>query len=118
MNLRPMPPYFLVKIKRDDKPKEGTIIVPDTIRYMAYNTQCGEITAIGEQAAKYFPEAKIGMTLLIHHFVQAESDAEARLNHLVHSDDTFNYYVVTAYEYQSGSYSKNCETYGVWDMDG
>lgn len=112
---RPHTPYFLVKIKREEethnKSKLGSIIIPDTLRFMAYNTQCGEIVSIGKGAAKHFPEAKVGHILLMHHFVQGESEQDAREDHLIHQDEVYNYYIVTAYEH----YGKNVESYGVWD---
>jgi co-chaperonin GroES (HSP10) len=111
MILRPMPPYFLVKVARKTRDTGGRIIVPDTIKFMAYNMQCGEIVGIGSIAATHFPEAKIGMTLIIHHFVESESEHEARTDHLVHQEEGYNYYVVTVTEHNG----KMNETYGVWD---
>lgn len=112
---RPHSPYFLIKISRKDKEKAkekvGSIFVAPSQTFMQYNLQCGEIVDIGDGAAKYFPQAKIGHTLIIHHFCEANSDTEATEEHLVHWDDEYNYYVVTAYEYNG----KNVEAYGVWD---
>lgn len=111
MKLTPMPPFFLVKIARKKRDTGTRIIIPDTIKYMAYNMQCGEIVGIGSFAAKHFPEAKIGMTLIIHHFVESETEADAKVDHLVHQEDGYNYYVVTCTEHNG----KMNETYGVWD---
>lgn len=111
IGLSPMPPFFLVKVARKTRDTGGRIIVPDTIKFMAYNLQCGEIVGIGEFASQYFPEAKIGLTLIFHHFVEGEDEYDARTNHLVYQTDKFNYYIVTVTEYNG----KMNETYGVWD---
>jgi hypothetical protein len=112
---RPRSPYFLIKINKKDqkslKEKHGRFYIAPTQTFMLYNKQCGEIVGIGEAAGKHFPEAKIGDILIVHHFIEGENEREARTEHLVHEDDTYNYYVVSAYE-QGG---KACETYGVWD---
>lgn len=112
---RPHSPYFLVKVskekERTNKEKIGSIIIPQTLTFMAYNTQCGEIVGIGEGAAKYFPEAQVGHWLLMHHFVQGENVEDAKEDHLIFDDEQHNYYVVSAYEYAG----KGSETYGVWD---
>lgn len=114
---RPASPYFLVKISRKEqknkRQKIGSIIIPETERYMMYNAQAGEIVGIGNRASEYFPEAKIGDILLCHHFVESENESEARLDHLVHQDEDYNYYVVAAFDYGR----KGNETYGVWDGD-
>jgi hypothetical protein len=116
MNIpRPLPPYFLIKISRikqqEKQQKIGSIIIPETERFMMYNIQAGEIVAIGRKANEYFPEAKIGDTLICHHFVQGENEQEAREDHLIHQDETYNYYVVTCFDYNR----KGNETYGIWD---
>lgn len=115
MQIRPMPPYILIRIARKEqeqkKGKIGSIIIPETQRFLMYNMQAGEIIAIGKAAGEFFPEMKIGHTLLCHHFVEAEDDSSAREDHLVHQDDDYNYYVVTCFEF----YRKGNETYGVWD---
>jgi hypothetical protein len=78
---------------------------------MMYNMQAGEIMAIGSKAREYFPEAQVGQTLLVHHFVEGESESEAKEDHLVHQDDEYNYYVVACYDF----HRKGNETYGAWD---
>lgn len=112
---RPHSPYFLVRVskqkEKESKTKVGSILIPDNLTFMQFNTQCGEIVDIGEGAAKFFPEAKCGDILLMHHFCQANDENEARANHLIHDDENYNYYVVSAYEYGG----KGNETYGVWD---
>lgn len=113
--MKPMPPYFLIRIKRADqkakREKVGIIHISPKETFMVYNVQHGEIIGVGNKAAEYFPEAKIGYTLICHHFVQDASDHEAKVDHLVHQDETYNYYVVTAYEVPG----KKNETFGVWD---
>src|SRR5688572_3754404 len=111
----PMPSYFLIRISREkeirQKQKIGSIIIPETQTFMMYNVQAGEIVAIGKKAAEYFPEAKIGDTLLCHHFVQGLNEHEAREDHLIHQDEVYNYYVVTCFDF----HRKSNETYGIWD---
>ena len=111
----PMPSYFLIRISREKetqhKQKIGSIIIPETQTFMMYNVQAGEIVSIGKRAAEYFPEAKIGDTLLCHHFVQGLNENDAREDHLIHQDETYNYYVVTCFDF----HSKSNETYGIWD---
>lgn len=109
--MTPHAPYFIIKIPRKRKEKIGTFFIPEVERYMGHNYQHGEIVGIGEGAAKHFPEAKVGHTLLVHHLVENMNEEEAREDHLVDQDDDYNYYVVTAYEYAG----KNIEAYGVWD---
>ena len=113
--IKPMPPYFLIRISRADqrakREKVGVIHISPKETFMVYNVQYGEIIGVGKKAAEYFPEAKIGHTLICHHFVQDTSDHEAKVNHLVHQDKIYNYYVVTAYEVPG----KKNETFGVWD---
>ena len=113
--LRPHSPYFLIRISRQEQAtkqqKIGSIIIPETVRFMMYNVQAGEIVGIGDKAKTHFPEAKVGNILLVHHFVQGESEQEAREDHLVHQDELYNYYVVTCFDF----YRKGNETYGVWD---
>lgn len=112
---RPLPPYFLIRVSKEAEKKSkstiGSFILPETMAFMAHNTQWGEIVAIGDRAASYFPEAKVGHILIVHHFVQQGSEDEAREEHLIHWDEEYNYYIVTAYEYAG----KANETYGVWD---
>lgn len=112
---KPHSPYFLIRVlkqkEKEAKERIGSVLIPETATFMAFNTQCGEIIAIGEKAAKYFPEAKIGHILLVHHFVQGMDADDAKTNHLIYDDADYNYYVVTCYEYNG----KGNETYGVWD---
>jgi len=113
--MKPMPPYFLIRISRAaqrvKRERIGRIQIAPTETFMVYNVQYGEIIAIGKKAAEYFPEAKVGHTLICHHFVQDTNDNEAKVDHLVHQDKEYNYYVVTAYEI----HGKRNETYGIWD---
>ncbi len=112
---RPHSPYFLVRIaieeQKKSKEKIGDIFIAPSQTFMMYNKQCGEIVAIGEGAAKYFPEAKVGHTLIFHHGVESSGAEEAKNEHLIYWDEEYNYYVVAAYEYNG----KNVEAYAVWD---
>lgn len=114
MNIRPLPPYFIVKLPRKKVDKVGSIYIPQTAQYMAFNLQCGEIVAIGSRAAKQIPQARVGHTLIIHHFVEANNEQDAKEDHLIHQTETDNYYAVTAVPDHNG---KTCEAYGIWDGD-
>lgn len=113
--MRAAPPYILIRIDRqlqkDKKERLGAIILAPDHTYMQYNMQCGEIIDIGERAARDFPEAKIGDTAIIHHFVEGEDDNDSKENYLVETDETYNYYVVTPCKIPG----KNVDIYGVWD---
>jgi co-chaperonin GroES (HSP10) len=74
--------------------------------YMTRGMQCGRIVAVGDRAADIFPEAQIGQTLLVHHFVESDEKSNC-----VDSDEQYNYYVVTC-TYHNG---QNNQTYGVFD---
>lgn len=112
---KPFNPYFLVRTERikekESKTKIGSLYVSEVEALMQYNLASAEIVDISERAAQYFPEAKIGHQLLMHHFVIDVNEAAAREDHLVHQDDIYNYYVVTAYEHNG----KGSECYGVWN---
>jgi co-chaperonin GroES (HSP10) len=114
-SIRPAKWYFLIKINRQaakqKKHSIGSILIPETQSFMMYNMQCGEIVGIGEKAHESFPEAKIGHTLIIHHFCEGEGEADAKTDHLIHQDDDYNYYVVSCFEIAG----KGNEAYGVWD---
>lgn len=115
MSLRPMPDYFLVRCSKEEqqnlKEKTGILYNPTGHEYMVFNMEWGEIIGIGSRVAKVMPEAKIGHDLIFHHFVQGMDDADSKESHLVHSDETYRYYVVTAYRFNG----KRNETYGLWD---
>jgi hypothetical protein len=112
---KPFNPYFLVRTERikekEAKTKIGSLYVSEGEALMQFNLSSAEIVDISEKAAAYFPEAKVGHQLLMHHFVLDVNEFAAREDHLVHQDDTYNYYVVTAYEHNG----KGSECYGVWD---
>ena len=112
---KPHNPYFLVRTERikekESKTKIGSLYVSEVEALMQYNLASAEIVDISERAAAYFPEAKVGHQLLMHHFVIGMNEADAREDHLIHQDEVYNYYVVTAYEHNG----KGSECYGVWD---
>jgi co-chaperonin GroES (HSP10) len=114
--LTPLGPHFLIKIvkqeQKDRKGKIGSILIPETHVYMGREVQAGEIVAIGPEAAMDFPDAKIGHTLLIHHFTTGKvSEGTHDGTYLIDQDETFNYYMVTT---RSDSGRGN-ECYGVYD---
>lgn len=112
---RPHAPYFMVQSsrqkERDSKDKIGDIFIASSQTFMLYNLQQSPIVGIGERAKSYFPEAKVGDTLIYHHFVQGNNETDAKENHLVHQDEDFNYYVVSATEVPG----KDIEAYGVFN---
>lgn len=107
--VKPMPAYFLVRIPKHEqfarKEKIGSIYLPPTFVFLTRNMQCGYIVAIGEDAAHFFPDAKIDMLLLFHHFVEANDKQQ-----MVYADKDWNYYVVTCCSHNG----QNNQTYGVW----
>jgi hypothetical protein len=113
--LKPYKPYFLIKVPKqtqsERRQKIGSLFIPPNFVWMRRNLQMGEIVGIGEGAAKYFPEAQIGHIAIVHHFIEGQAYNNESTNYLVDTDDTHNYYVVTAYDYEG----RRNETYGVWD---
>ena len=80
--MRPNKQFFLVEIdlKKQKKKRESEsgIVIPAGYEYMKYYLQEAPILDIGEDAAKWFPEAKIGDTLVFHHTIE---DDDWRLVH-------------------------------------
>lgn len=114
--LTPYAPYFYIRIPKkeqiDRMEKIGRIYLPPAEVHFTRGMQWGEILGIGEAAAEFFPQAKIGHIILIHWFVEADGrEKNDNHNHLISEDDKFRYYVVTAFSFNG----KNGETYGVWD---
>ena len=113
--LKPYKPYLLIKVPKsiqsERRQKIGSLFIPPSFVWMRRNLQMGEIVAIGESAAKYFPEAQIGHVAIVHHFVEGQAYNNESTNYLVDEDKTHNYYVVTAHEFEG----RRNETYGVWD---
>lgn len=107
--------YILIRTSRQEeierKERKGSIYLPSSQIFMTRNLQHGEVVSIGEKAHKYFPEVKVGHTLLVHHFVQAENEQAAKDEHLVHQDEKYNYYVVSVYQIAG----KTAEAYAAWD---
>lgn len=114
MPLRPHKAYFLVKINKEEqknrreKTNSGIYLAPNYV-WMTRCMQNAEIVAIGEFAHKSFPEAKIGDTLLMHHFIEG-GDEDQGDNFLVDSDEKFNYYVCAGYCLPG----ERVLTYGIW----
>lgn len=105
-----MPHYFIVKIDKikqtERREKIGMFYTHFNEIQMQRNMQNGEIVSIGEIAGNKLKEAKIGDILIFHHFVEG-SDRDK--SSLIFSDEVFNYYNVTASEYNG----RRNETYGV-----
>jgi hypothetical protein len=110
MNIRPMPPFILIKIYKDAqrfrKEKIGSLYYPPAYVFMKRNCQAGEIVKIGHGSHKEFPEAKIGDALICHHLVENHEKS-----FFIYSDDVFNYYLVTTLYFNG---DRNL-TFGVWD---
>lgn len=102
--LRPAKKNFLVRIGKQKQKnrleKQGLIYLPvqREIIGMTRFIQSGEIMAIGELAAKAFPQASIGDELLFHHFIENKKDDFWQVD----EDDDYNYYVVPAMKTPSG----------------
>lgn len=119
MKLKAAPHYVLVKCSIAEQKKRqekiGSVIVPPSETYMIYNMEWGEIISIGHKAHKNFPQMKVGHTIIMHHYVQGESKADSKINHLIHEDKKYRYYAITTQDLSSDSFSRRNETYGVWD---
>lgn len=108
--VKPMPAFFLISILRKEqterRSKIGSIYLHPNFVYMTRGMQCGRIVAIGRKAADSMPNAKIGDTLLVHHFVESSEKQNC-----VASDGLYNYYVVTCMSHNG----QNNQTYAVFD---
>jgi hypothetical protein len=108
--IQPMPAFFLVRVpiqeQAERKDKKGLLHLHPNYIYMTRGMQCGEIEAIGARAHGQFPEARIGDTLLFHHFVESTEKP-----FLVDKDKHFHYYVVTGYSHNGN----NTMTYGCFN---
>ncbi len=119
MEMHPLPSYFMVKINKEDqhnrRQKDGQWFNhPDHV-FMQYEQQWGEIVAVGDLAAKEFPEAVIGATLIFHHFVTGKGEMEDDGDNVffLTEEHGYRYYVVPAtYIFATGD--KNL-VYGVWN---
>lgn len=111
MILKPLPQYFIIKINIEEqkkrKEKIGSLYVHTSHAFMQRNMQIGEIIAIGNIASKQFPEAKVNDMLIFHHFVEG---SEKEKSNMIHADDEFYYYNVTALEFNG---HRN-ETFGIY----
>jgi co-chaperonin GroES (HSP10) len=109
----PLTSYFLVKVliqdEKNKREKEGRFDLLPEYAYMQRNTQCGEIVKIGRDAAKSFPQANVGDTIIFHHFVQGMANKKS--DKLIMSDKDYNYYFVSGKEV---SRDRN-ECYGIYD---
>lgn len=112
MEFYPLPAYFIVKIEiekqNNRKEKIGSLYLHFNEVNMQRNMQRGEVIAIGSLAKTSFPQVSLGDTLIFHHFVEGQDKEKSNL---LHSDKNYNYYFVTACEYNG---HRN-ETYGVFD---
>lgn len=110
MKFIPLPQYFIVKIdiKKQEERREkiGMLYTHFNEIQMQRNMQNGEIIAIGEIAAKELKEAKVGDTLIFHHFVEGSQNGDSSL---IYSDENYNYYTVTAITFNG----RRNETYAV-----
>lgn len=108
--IRPMAAYFIVSIPRqeqaDRKSKIGSIYLHPSFVYMTRGMQCGKIMAIGEIAHIALPEARLGDTLLFHHFVESSEKVQC-----IAADSEYYYYVVTCKSHNG----QNNQTYGVYN---
>jgi hypothetical protein len=113
MNLSAMPYHFIVRVPIIDEDMKRSNIdgfsLPPSLVFMSRNTQSGEIISIGNVAAKVFPHARVGDTLIYHHFVQGDLKEDA--GQLIDQDAEFKYYYVYPAEF-NGS---NNQVYAVYN---
>lgn len=111
----PMPSFILIRIEKkqqqERKEKIGSLYFPVEYTFMQRGLQNGEIVSIGETAQKEFPEAKPGHILIVHHFLEGKKNDKGYEQFLVHADEDYKYYVVTALDHNG---QKNM-TYGIWN---
>jgi len=107
-SLTPMPPYFLIKIgkeqQKEKKEKIGSLYFPQEYIYMTREVQFGTIIAIGESnneeiksAKDVMPMASVGDYLLVHHFISGKKDGKGECFYFIGEDDEFNYYAVNCF---------------------
>jgi hypothetical protein len=110
-----MPAFFLVRIpkeaQRERLEKIGILYYPPAYVYMKRGMQCAEILKIGSAAHEFFPEAKVGDILIVHHFIEGKVSGMRDKFFMVHSDEDWNYYCVTAFCFNG---DRN-NTFGVYD---
>lgn len=110
---------FLIRVsvaeQREHREKiYGWLFADPRALAMKHNTQAGEIMMIGREAARRFPEAEIGDTLIFHHSIEGPAyshnelqnnkdryEGQAWLDYanrwLVQSDNEWRYYIVPCY---------------------
>lgn len=102
MDLTPMPPYFIIKIGKEEqkekKEKIGSLYFPPEYAFMRREKQWGEVVSIGIDAQKYMPMAEPGDFLLFHHFVSGKHTDNGYNFYTVGEDSDFFYYAVNSYE--------------------
>ena len=98
MKFKVMPPFFFVridkKIQQEKKEKIGSLYLPPNEVFMTRNMQVGKIIDIGRDAHKYFPEAEIGDTAILHHFIENKD-----IGFFIDEDEKYNYYITTVFDY-------------------
>lgn len=116
MQFQALSPFIVVKVEKevqvDSREKDGYFYTHSDHVFMQRERQYGEIISLGKEAQEIFPEAKVGHTLIFHHFVSGKDveDKGNNRNHL-YADDRFNYYAVTIKSY----YGDRNMSYGIWD---
>jgi hypothetical protein len=109
--MKPQKAYFLVRVsrkaqkERKEKLESGIYLAPNYV-FMTRCMQQGEIISIGEWAHREFPEARVGDTLIMHHFVEGRDS-----DFLVDSDEKYNYYLCCSLYYNG----ERPYSYGIYD---
>jgi len=74
--MRPNKQFFLIEINAQEQEDRKILIpgtdikIPDTVADFKYYLQAAPIIAMGINAEKYFPEARIGDYLIFHHTIE------------------------------------------------
>lgn len=116
MQFQALSAFIIVKVEKevqvDSREKDGYFYTHSDHVFMQRERQYGEIISLGKEAQDIFPEAKVGHTLIFHHFVSGKDveDKGNNRNHL-YTDERFNYYAVTIKSY----YGDRNMSYGIWD---
>jgi len=116
MQLKAAPVFVIVKISRtsqkESRSTDRGLAISSNYVFMQHEIQNGEIVSIGSRAKLEFPTAKVGDSLLFHHFITGKGLEDKEDNpYLVCSDDEFNYYRVTT-SYYNGDRNLS---YGIYD---
>ncbi len=93
MRYRPLTNHLIIRIHKAEqsqrKEKMGSIYLHANYIWMTRNCQSGEIVSAHPGLFDVFPQARIGATAIIHHFVESVKE-----KHFLYEDADYNYYTM------------------------